>query len=160
MFSFAKRKKTVDLNPYIRRLCDLTTPNLTTAIEGRSENRYNRRIPTLISPWQDDRPLVDECVIGLTTDMADRGVCLVLNQPFHADAVVVGYWISRDAMCEPWFFVGDIRRNQAIGGGFWAVGIELAEFANPNYVETLAVLKPLTAKLRSPADHPAQRPSV
>ena len=152
MFSFAKRKKTVDLNPYIRRICDLTTPNLTTVIKGRSENRYNRSIPTLLSPWQDDRPLVDECAIGLTSNMADCGVCMVLTQPFRADAVVVGYWIPCDTMCEPWFFLGNIRRNQAIGGGFWAVGIELTEFANPNYVETLSVLKPLTAKLRLPAD--------
>ena len=152
MFSFTKRKKTVDLNPYIRRLCDLTTPNLATEIEGRSENRYNRCIPTLVSPWQNDRPLVDECAIGLTSDMADRGVSLVLNQPFRADTVVVGYWIACDAMCEPWFFIGDIRRNQAIGGGFWAVGIELAEFANSDHVESLAELKPLAAKLRSPVD--------
>jgi len=152
MFSFSKRKKTVDLNPYIRRLCDLTTPNLATTSEGRSENRYNRCIPTLLSPWQDDRPLVDECTIGLTSDMADCGVGLVLNQPFRAEAAVVGYWIPCDTMCEPWFFLGNIRRNQAIGGGFWAVGIELTEFANPNHVETLSVLKPLSAKLRLPAD--------
>ena len=84
--------------------------------------------------------------------MADRGVGLTLSQPFRADAVVVGYWVSRDVMCEPWFFIGNICRNQAIGGGFWAVGIELAEFANSDYVETLAVLKPLAAKLLSPVD--------
>ena len=152
MFSFGERKKTVDIQPYIRRLCDLTTPNLATTFEGRSENRYNRTIPTLLSPWKDDRPLGDECIIGLTSDVADRGVRLVLNQPFRADAVVVGYWISSDAMSEPYFFLGNIRRNQAIGGGFWAVGIELTEFANTNYNETLAVLEPLAAKLLSPVE--------
>ena len=152
MFSFAKRKKTVDFQNYIRRLCDLTTPNLPTTFHGRSENRYNRTIPTLLSPWQEDRPLGDECIIGLTSDAADRGVAVVLNQPFHADAVVVGYWISPDAMSEPYFFLGNIHRNQPIGGGFWAVGIEITEFANTNYNETLAVLKPLAAKLLSPVE--------
>ncbi len=154
MFSFAEHKKSVDLQPYIRHLCDITTPNLAivTAFDGRSENRYNRTIPTLLSPWQDDRPLVDECIIGLTSDMADRGVRLVLNQPFPADTVIVGYWISSDTMPEPWFFLGNIRRNQAIGGEFWAVGIELTEFANTNYNETLAVLKPLAAKLLAPVE--------
>ena len=155
MFSFSKRskrKKTDDLYPYIRRICDITTPGHTTTMKGRSENRYNRRIPTLLSPWQDDRPLVDECSTGLTCDMADRGIGLVLNQPFCADSVVVGYWISCDEMSEPWFFIGNIRHNQAIGGGFWAVGIELTEFANPNYIETLSVLKPLAENLLSPAE--------
>ena len=35
MFTFAKHKKTVDLYPYIRRICDLTTPNLATKNAGR-----------------------------------------------------------------------------------------------------------------------------
>ncbi len=106
----------------------------------------------MLSPWQEDRPLGPECIIGLTSDAADRGVAVVLNQPFRADAVVVGYWISPDAMSEPYFFLGNIHRNQAIGGGFWVGGIEITEFANTNYNETLAVLKPLAAKLLSPVE--------
>ena len=152
MYSFTKRKKTVDLSPYIRQLCDLTTPNLVTNIEGRSENRYNRTIPTLIVPWEDGRPLADEAVIGLTGDMSDRGLSLVLQQPFRADAVAVGYWISSDAMDEPWYFLGEIRRNQAIGGGFWKIGIELAEFANSEHVKALATLERWAETLRPPAD--------
>ena len=152
MFSFTKRKKTVDVQPYIRRLCDLTTPNLTAKIEGRSENRYNRSIPTLLGPWQDDCPSGDECIICLTSDMSDRGVSLILSQPFRADAVVVGYWVASDEISEPWFFLGNIRRNQAIGGGFWKLGIELAEFANLDSIDALAVLKPLAERLRAPAD--------
>ncbi len=150
MFSFTKRKKTVDVNTHMRRLCDLTTPNLTAKTEGRCENRYNRSIPTLIGPWQDDHPSVDECIIGLTSDISDRGVSLILSQPFRADAVVVGYWITSDEICEPWFFLGNIRRNQAIGGGFWTVGIELVEFANPNYTDPLAALNPLASQLCAP----------
>lgn len=152
MFSFSKRKKVVDLCPRIRRLCDLTSPNLSTTLSGRSENRYNRAIPTLLGPWQEDHPVVDESTIGLTSDIADRGVCLVLNQPFLAESVVVGYWVSLEAMSEPWYFLGNICRNQPVGGGFWAVGIELAEFANANHVEELAALTPLAAKLLAPAD--------
>ncbi len=151
MFSFSKRKKVVDLCPRIRRLCDLTSPNLSTTLSGRSENRYNRAIPTLLGPWQEDHPVVDESTIGLTSDIADRGVCLVLNQPFLAESVVVGYWISSDAMSEPWYFLGNICRNQPMGGGFWAVGIELTEFANTNHAKELVALKPLAAKLSAPA---------
>ena len=95
MFSFLERKKVVDLYPYIRRLCDLTSPNLgNTFVAGRTENRYNRTIPTVLSPWEDEQAIVDESIVGLTSDVADRGVSLVFHQPFRAESVVVGYWVS------------------------------------------------------------------
>lgn len=150
MFSFANRKKTVDLCPYIRQICDLTTPNMATMFAGRSENRCNRTIPTLLCPWEDDRPLVDECAICLTSDLADRGIRLVLSQPFRAESVAVGYWIDSDQMTNPWFFLGEVRRNQPIGGGFWAVGIELTEFANDNHGEAFVELREPAGKLLAP----------
>lgn len=151
MFSFAQRKKVVDLCPRIRRLCDLTAPNRTTPfLQGRTENRYNRTIPTLLGPWQDNQATADECAVGLTCDISDRGVGLVFSQPFRADSVVVGYWVSSDVMAEPWFFLGNICHNDPIGGGFWKVGIELCEFANANHADSLAALKPLAARLLSP----------
>ncbi len=156
MFPFTKSEKiapveTVDVRPYLRSLCNLTMPYETTEIERRSDRRYNRTILTLLGPWQNDRPLVDQCTIAVTSDIADYGVRLLLNQPFRADTVVVGYWIASDEMSEPWFFLGNVHRNQAIGGGFWEAGIELTGFANTNYAEALAVLKPLAAKLLPPA---------
>ena len=150
MFSFAYHKKTVDLYPYIRQICDLTTPNLATMVAGRSEDRFNRTIPTLLCPWENDRPVVDECAICLTSDLADRGIRLVLAQPFRAERVAVGYWIGSNQMREPWFFLGDVRRNQPIGGGFWAVGIELTEYANTDHQEAFADLRETAAKLLSP----------
>lgn len=153
MFSFASRKKVTDLHPYVRRLCDLTAPNLATLLgEGgeRTENRYNRTIPTLLAPWLHERATREKCMVGLTSDVADRGIGLVLSQPIRADSVVVGYWISREVMPRPWFFLGNLRRNQPIGGGFWKVGIELTEFANADHAENLAVLEPVAAKLLPP----------
>ena len=150
MFTFARNKKTTDLYPYIRRICDLTTPNFSTKWEGRSEDRFNRTIPTLLCPWHDDRPVLDEVSVCLTSDLADRGVRVVLSQPFHAERVVLGYWIGSDDMCEAWFFLGDVRRNQPIGGGYWAVGIELAEYANTDHKEKLVELKNAAAKLLPP----------
>jgi hypothetical protein len=84
--------------------------------------------------------------------LANRGVGLVLAQPFRADRVVLGYWVRSDEMREPWFFLGDVRRNQPIGGGFWAVGIELKEFANTDYQAVLADLKAAAGKLLPPVE--------
>jgi hypothetical protein len=131
MFSFTDQKSINDLLPYIRRMCDLTTPNLTRkSLSGRSENRYNRAIPTLLSPWRNSKPVLQGTLVCLTCDLADRGVGLIVNQACQLKTVVVGYWIPSAEMTEPWFFLGEVRRSQEIGGGYWSMGVELAGMAN------------------------------
>lgn len=148
MFSFGANKKTVDLYPYIRRICDLTTPNLSTG--ERAENRLNRAIPTLICPWEKNQVLLEECSICLTSDLADGGVGLMMTEPFHAPQAVVGYWIANSEMSEPWYFVGDLRHVQPVGGGFWSVGIALSEYANKRHQRALAPLQHAALQLLPP----------
>lgn len=153
MFSFTKRKKSVDLSPYVRRICDLTTPNMTTSTElVRVENRYNRVIPTLILPCVGGRPLLDAHVIGVTKDIADHGIGLVLSEPFQAKNVLLGFWIDSEKMSEPWFFSATARRCVAVGGGFWTLGVELDEFANPILGHAYKSLLPLASELLAPDD--------
>ncbi len=147
MFSFARNKKSVDVLPYIRRICDLTTPNLATISKGRSENRLNRAIPTLMCAVHKDGWVEEETAFCLTKDFADHGVCIVLPQPFRAERVVLGYWVCRETMPSPWFFSGLIRRNQPIGGGFWSVGIEMNAYINEEYPEIVKALRDKAAKL-------------
>ena len=150
MYSFTQHKKMVDLQPYIRRISDLTTPNLASSSSGRSEDRLNRTIPTLLTPWENGRPSVDEVSICLTTDVADRGIGLVLSQPFRADRVLLGYWVSEEDMSEPWFFRADVRRNQPMGGRYWILGVELTEVAQIEQKDVLAALKVAAADLLPP----------
>ena len=45
MFSFGKKRNFVEFDSLLRRICDLTTPNLSNAPNlARAENRYNRTI--------------------------------------------------------------------------------------------------------------------
>jgi hypothetical protein len=142
------QKPVTDLYPFIRRICDLTTPNLTTkSISGRSENRYNRTIPTLITPWHRNKPAVERSAICITCDLADRGVGLVLCQPCKLKEVVLGYWLRTDRMPEPWFFLGEVKRNQDIGGGFWTMGVELVEFANSERKRQIRPLRDIAGRL-------------
>ena len=150
MFSFSKQKKKNDLFRYVRRICDLTTPNLAQESAERSEDRFNRTIPTVICPWEEDRPTVERAAIGLTSDLADRGVQVILNRPFMSEHIVLGYWIAADDMEEPWYFLGTVRRNQPIGGGYWALGVELVEFANDEHRRQLDVLKTAAGELLPP----------
>jgi hypothetical protein len=153
MFSFTKSKKTVELSPYVRRICDLTTPNNTSSPElDRVENRYNRSIPTLIVPWDANRPIVDGLVIGITRDIADHGIGLVLSEPFQADDVLLGFWVDAAQMSDPWFFLGKTRRCSAVGGGFWTLGVELIEFANARFAKEVELLRPTASKLLPPSD--------
>ena len=147
MFAFSRRKSTIDLYPHIRRICDLTTPNLATKDTGRSEDRFNRTIPTLMCPWEDGHPLLADLTVCLTSDLGDRGVGLVLTEPCHAESVLIGYWIGSSKMCEPSFFLGEVQRNQPIGGGFWILGIELTEFANTCHRDVLTGVREFASKL-------------
>lgn len=152
MFSFARDKKTIELFPRVRRICDLTTPNLATAYESRSEDRFNRTIPTLIAPWAKRKPVVSAAKICLTSDLADRGVRLILNHPIDANEVVLGYWLANGEMPYPWFFLGAVKRLQPIGGHYWALGVEFTKYANCDHSEALEPLKGPAADLLPPQD--------
>src|SRR3990172_8483421 len=126
MFSFSARKTRVDLQRYVRRLIDLTIPNRpgSTNVE-RYENRHNRVIPALLCPWEGNAPIVSRAVTAITKDLADRGVGLILADPFDATEVVVGFYHREATASQPWFFRGVRRTSVPVGGGFWLFGIEL-----------------------------------
>jgi hypothetical protein len=83
-------------------------------------------MPALLAPWDADCPQVDESTYALTKDFSDRGVSLVLHQPFKSAQVVVGLWLEG-----PRFLLGDLRQNVSLGGGFWQIGVELTELLDP-----------------------------
>lgn len=142
MFSFSSRKKTVELHSHLRRVADLTVPNLqlSSTESPRSETRYNRRIPVLICPWEHGKLVLDDGAFALAADLSDNGVGLVMHQPYRCCEVVVGFWVPSSDIEEPWYFLGQSHRNVSIGGGFWTLGVELKEFANS---EHRTRLKPL-----------------
>jgi hypothetical protein len=152
LFSFKERKKTVDFQRYIRRIIDLTIPNKTDSGNlPRYENRYNRSVPVLLCPWKDDEPLLSETIVAITKDIADRGIGIILTQPFAAETMVLGFCLDEVTALEPWFFLGVRRHNIAIGGDFWLLGIELTEFISETCREQLEPLIPLVQKLYPPA---------
>ena len=152
MFSFGKQKKLVDLQKYMRRMADVTAPNNAASMDFlRLENRYNRVIPTLLCPWENGRADRDRAMVVVTKDIADRGVGLVTSHPFPAKEVVLGFWLNFPDVQSPWFFRGTIRREISIGGGFWLLGVELAEFMNDTWHHQVEPLWPLARKLLPPS---------
>jgi hypothetical protein len=148
MFSFTARKKVADVQPLIRRIIDLTTPNCGRMEQGnRYENRHNRCVPVLLSPWRDDQPVISTSVLAITKDFSDRGVGIIVNEPVDALEVALGFYLEKD-MSEPWYFLGSRHSLVPIGGNFWLLGIELTEFINESHQQALAALAPLAERLR------------
>jgi hypothetical protein len=153
MFSFSKQKRQAKLAGMLRRIADLTCPNLVPACgDSRSGNRYNRSLPALLAPWENDTFAAGECAYAVTKDVSDRGVALVLPQPFRAAEAVVGFWPATPhltpSQSSPCFAVGAVRQNVEIGGGFWQLGVYLKDaIIAPDHLKRLT---PLAAHLLPP----------
>lgn len=141
MFWFKKARSAADFRPYMRRIADLTIPNLAkVATEHRVENRYNRTFPALIWPWLDGQGVTAAGRRGFTKDISDYGVGLVVSQPIVTDEVLVAFCLERSIMEEPWFFLGSVTRNDDIGGGFWITGVEWLEYMNEHRLREVSEL--------------------
>lgn len=125
----------------------MTSPNIPTVDEGRSERRYNRSIPVLVCPWDGEELVVEKCVTAITKDMSDRGLSLILHHPLSGDQVIIGFWLPAADMEEPWFFRAGRRSACPLGGGFWQIGFELREYMNREWREKLEALQPAARQL-------------
>ncbi len=90
--------------------------------------------------------MVDDATFALTKDFSDRGLSLVLPQPFRTEGVLVGFWM--DGM---YYAQGIARQNVALGGGFWQLGVELEQTIDPADYPELEQFSPLAARLLPPS---------
>jgi len=147
MFSFLARKKTQDASRQMRRLIDLTTVNKASLFTSRrAETRQNRAIPILICPWRDDRPIVSEHLFGISKDLTDHGVGLIVNEPWTAQEVLVAFCHYEGTSGEPLFFRGTVRTLVEVGGGFWQIGLEILELFEEDIPESHSLV-PLAKSL-------------
>jgi hypothetical protein len=150
MYSFERRKKSTQVQSHIRRLLDLTVPNLPKGPKlSRSEDRGTRVLPALLCPCEKNRPVVEDCTYVLTRDFASEGVGVLLTQPFRAVDVFITFWLDA-VMDEPWYFLGSCHGLRRFGGGYWALGIRLSQLVEHDRKNTLRPLLPLVDQLRAP----------
>ena len=81
MFSFSAQKKTVELQIYLRRICDLAVANRLVPDDDRSVRRCNCAVPVVLCPWSRNGPEMDKCMTVVTKDISDREVSLLLHHP-------------------------------------------------------------------------------
>lgn len=138
--AFEQRRRQQEVWKCIRRVVDTTTDRGTAPeSESRAEHRHHRCLPALLLPWRDERPTMEKPVYAITKDFSDNGVSLLSPRRFAAPQVICCLWVDG-----PVFLLGEIRRVDAFGGGFWDVGVQLLEVINANDMEPIM---PLAAKL-------------
>jgi hypothetical protein len=150
MFSFERDKKRVDVQTHMRRVADLTSPNLVPIQGGgRTEQRYNRTLPVLVAPYDNGEVYVEGGVLAVSKDLCDRGMSVIICESYPEAEVALGLWLCPQSVSqeetEPIFFVGQVRQCSEIGAGYWQAGIELMEVITSR--KLLAELRPLARKL-------------
>lgn len=150
MYSFNRGKKRIELQTCMRRVADLTSPNLA-PLSGdyRLEGRYNRSLPVLIVPYVEANLQTEEASFAVSKDICDHGLSLLSCQPYPLEEVIVGMCLSGphldEEQAEPFFVLGHIRQSSEIGGGYWQVGIELAEIVKSRSIAS--ALTPIALRL-------------
>ena len=155
MFSFfSARKRRIDIAPYLRRICDRTTPNSgRTEQLDRVEDRYNRALPALVWPWQNDQVVTRQCLTAITKDVTDHGMGLILNSPLTYPDLVICLLSGTIDDGQPWFFLGHVVRSEGIGAGYWLLGIEITQMLNKGRPECVELLYSQAERLLPPAAH-------
>lgn len=150
MFNFNRDKKRIELGVYMRRVADLTSPNLA-PLSGdyRTDGRCNRSMPVLIVPYLDAKLHLEEASFAVSKDICDHGLSLLTCQPYPLTTVILGLCLSGPhlghAQAESFFLLGDVRQCSEIGGGYWQIGIELTEVVKSGSVAT--ALTPIAKRL-------------
>jgi hypothetical protein len=129
---FTRDTKASEVEPRLRRICDISTMRKLLDEEGevRETNRLAQAIPVLLCPLEEGEPEAGEFFVAVAKDISDAGVGLILHHPLRTKEVILGFWLGEEQSPEPWFFRAKVRRNQPMGGGLWVLGLALEEFLN------------------------------
>ncbi len=139
MLFFKQRKLRQEVQAFMRRIVDLSTPALRHEVEEyRKERRANRSLPVLVVPFVENEPVMSNTTFGVSRNLSSSGISLLVQEMVDSDEVVVGFWA--DGKCD--FLRGQVRHRSATDGGFWHIGIELAEVLHlPNWSQLAQLAK-------------------
>ncbi len=145
MFSFSKRKKTVDAATKVRKLIDLTCPVVIQCEEGRSSRRYSRSLPVMLLDWlPGESPSLQHCGMGFTTDISDRGFCVLTKFVPKLHDNILGLCTVNNAVKEYWFFHVSFKTYRREPQNYIRIGYSIVECLNDDYG---SIVNPLIPKL-------------
>jgi hypothetical protein len=127
-FSSQRSRKAKEVGLLFRRLLNNTVPRVPLeAEELRQASRSPRSIPIFVAPWHQGTPVTGQVTFGTTKEISDHGLAIVLPiQPYYKE-LVMGMLVER----EPRFLRGLVKHCSPMGGGYWQLGIQIAEILEP-----------------------------
>jgi hypothetical protein len=146
MYSFSDNKKQLDVQAFLRRAIDSSTPNRP-PVEGDSrwDSRANRTFPLILAPWVDGEARPDEAVTALTKNLSGQGMTAIIAAPLEAEQLVIGFALEGQS----YYLLGKVRHRTPLGGGFWQLGIELTHMITPAEEPAIEEIQPMTEALLS-----------
>ena len=102
MYSFSENKKQLDVQAFLRRAIDTSTPNRP-PVEGESrwDPRANRTFPLILAPWVDGEARPDEAVTALTKNLSGQGMTAIIAVPLEAEELVIGFALEARLVAGP-----------------------------------------------------------
>jgi hypothetical protein len=114
MFSRSKKR----LSAAIGRLLNLTTAyRVVRDYEERTENRYDREIPVILIPWENNRPIVEAWGFALARNISHEGAGIVAHHELGTEQVLCIFSLE-----EPLFVLAEVKHSVPMGGCFWRLG--------------------------------------
>jgi hypothetical protein len=154
MFSFFGQKKQNEVRDCIQRILNRSKPTRQTVDEHRLEPRYCRSVAVVLVPW-DSEPLLEHASYGLVQDMSDFGARIIAQRP-----ILVPHLLCCFAVEGFQLLLGNVRRADPIGGGFWQCGIKFMETIQPKAHLRLDELQSMMDGLLLSPDTPHLQPSA
>ena len=133
----------IELQNYLERLADVTEPQPANIVELRIEERHSRTLPTLVTPWGENGPAIDQAMFVVTKNLSATGVSLISQTTVETDNLLMVLLNQSEFR----FLKGLVRYCRPIEGGFMQVGVELERIVDPCEFPKLQQLAQLIARL-------------
>ncbi|TWU12729.1 hypothetical protein CA54_15540 [Symmachiella macrocystis] len=133
----------IELQNYLQRLTDATDPQPANIVELRIEERLSRTLPTLVAPWGENGPAIDQAMFVVTKNLSATGVSLISQTGIETENLLMVLLNQSEFR----FLKGLVRYRRPIDGGFVQVGVELERIVDPCEFPKLLQLAKLIARL-------------
>lgn len=105
--------------------------------DARNDTRLELCAPGLLQVETEERQFSGEPILVFTNNLSEHGVAVIARQPLQIGESQVAFAFWHEG---PLYFLGCVRRCQHVGGGFWAIGLELSETISKTELQSLRVL--------------------
>ena len=152
MFGLLNNGKVCDPGEFLELISQKSAPNFFWSDDSRKENRNNRTIPVVVTPWVKNRPDESNLRVALTKDVSNYGICLTSTAIFDTKEIAVGFHLREFELEEPLYFHCHVRTERRLAEGFWQIGVEATELLNQRFAKRFRHINELAISMLTPGE--------